>query len=59
MKKLVIATAFVAAASAASAGNMSDPIIEAPVIVDQTAGSSGGMAIPLLLLIAVAAAVAN
>ena len=59
MKKLVIATAFVAAASAASAGNMSDPIIEAPVIVDQTAGSSGGMAIPLLLLIAVAAAVGN
>ena len=59
MKKLVLATAFVGAASAASAGNMSDPVIEAPVIVEEATGSSAGAAIPLLLLIAVAAAVAS
>jgi len=59
MKKLVIASAFVAAASTASAGSMADPVIEAPVIVEETAGSSGGMIIPLLLFVALAIAVGS
>ncbi|RFP90764.1 hypothetical protein DZK27_00310 [Rhodobacteraceae bacterium 63075] len=59
MKKLVIASAFVAAASTASAGSMADPVIEAPVIVEETAGSSGGMIIPLILFVALAIAVGS
>ncbi|RFP90763.1 hypothetical protein DZK27_00305 [Rhodobacteraceae bacterium 63075] len=59
MKKLVIASAFVAAASTASAGSMADPVIEEPVIVEKTAGSSGGMIIPLMLFVALAIAVGS
>jgi len=59
MKKLVIASAFVAAASTASAGSMADPVIEAPVIVEEAAGSSGGMIIPLMLFVALAIAVGS
>jgi len=33
MKKLALATALVAAATTASAGNLSEPVMEAPVIV--------------------------
>jgi len=59
MKKLVIASAFIATASTASAGSMADPVIEAPVIVEETAGSSGGMIIPLILFVALAIAVGS
>ena len=56
MKKLVLAAALTAAASTAHAGSMADPVIEAPVIVEEAAGSSaGGIWIPLLLLAAIAA----
>lgn len=58
MKKLVLAAAFAGAASTAFAGNIEEPIIEAPVIVEETASSSSGILIPLLLLVVVAAAVA-
>jgi len=39
---------------------MSEPVMEAPVIVEETAGSSGGsVLIPLLILAVVAVAVAS
>jgi len=58
MKKLVLAAALTAAASTAYAGSLADPVIEAPVIVEEAAGSSSGILIPLILLALVAAAVA-
>ncbi|MFD2738378.1 hypothetical protein ACFSUD_02235 [Sulfitobacter aestuarii] len=59
MKKLVLAAALSGAASTAFAGSLAEPIIEAPVIVEEAAGSSSGVLIPLLLLALVAAAVAS
>ena len=59
MKKLVLAAALSAAASTAFAGSLADPIIEAPVIVEEASGSSGGILLPLILLALVAAAVAS
>ena len=59
MKKLVLAAALTAAASTAHAGSLADPIIEAPVIVEEATGSSAGVLVPLLLLVLVAAAVAT
>ena len=59
MKKLVLAAALTAAASNAFAGSLSEPIIEAPVIVEESTSSSSGILIPLLLLAVVAAAVAS
>ncbi|TNF64171.1 MAG: hypothetical protein EP307_03480 [Rhodobacteraceae bacterium] len=59
MKKLVLAAALSAAASTAFAGNLSEPTVEAPVIVEEATGSSQGILLPLLLLLLVAAAVAS
>ena len=59
MKKLVLAAALTAAASTAYAGSLADPVIEAPVIVEEAVGSSGGVVLPLILLALVAAAVAT
>lgn len=59
MKKLVLAAALTGVASTAFAGGPADPIIEAPVIVEETRSSSGGFILPLLLLIVVAAVVAD
>ena len=58
MKKLVLA-ALSAAASTAFAGSLAEPIVEAPVIVEETTGSSSGILVPLILLALVAAAVAS
>ncbi|AXI44649.1 hypothetical protein C1J03_00545 [Sulfitobacter sp. SK012] len=58
MKKLVLAAALTAGASTAFAGSVADPIIEAPVIVEEATSSSSGALIPLLLLVVVAAAIA-
>ncbi len=60
MKKLVLAAALASAATAGFAGNMSEPVMEAPVIVEETAASSSsaGIWIPLVLLAVVAAVVA-
>ena len=58
MKKLVLAAAFIGAASAVSAGSLADPIIPAVTIVDDAGGSSSGILLPLILLVLVAAAVA-
>lgn len=58
MKKIVLAAAMTVAASTAFAGNVSEPIIEAPVIVEEASSSSTGIWLPLVLLAVVAAAVA-
>lgn len=58
MKKLVLAAAISAAATSAFAGGMAEPHMEAPVIMEESAGSSAnGYIVPLLLLVLVAAAV--
>jgi len=59
MKKLVLAAALSAAASTGFAGNMEEPIMEAPIIVEETSASSSaaGIWIPLVLLAVVAAVV--
>lgn len=61
MKKLVLAAALSVAASTAFAGNMSAPVMEAPIIVEEAAkgSSSSGILVPLLILAVVAAAVMN
>lgn len=60
MKKLVLAAAFSAAATTGFAGSYEAPVMEAPVIVEETEASSSaaGIWIPLLLLAVVAAVVA-
>ncbi len=58
MKKLVLAAALTAAASTAYAGNLEEPVVEAPVVVEETQGSSQGILLPLILLVLVGAAVA-
>ena len=59
MKKLVLAAAFAGAASAGFAGSVADPVIEAPVVVEEAASSSAGIILPLILIALVAAAVAD
>jgi hypothetical protein len=60
MKKIALAVALTAlAVTAAHAGGMAAPVMEAPVIVEETAASSaGGLLVPLILLALVAAAIA-
>ena len=61
MKKLVAAAALaITAGTAANAGGyVAAPVVEAPVIVEETTGTSlGGILIPLLVLAAVGAAIA-
>ncbi|WP_420010920.1 tail fiber domain-containing protein [Tateyamaria sp.] len=59
--KIITASALCLALSAAhvSAGAVSDPVIEAPVIVEEAASSSAGILVPLLLLAVVAVAVSS
>ena len=59
MKKLILAAALSTAATTGFAGSVADPIIEAPVVVDETNGSSGGVVLPLILLAVILAAVAD
>ena len=59
MKKLVLAAALSAAATTGFAGSVADPIIEAPVVVEEANGSSGGVVLPLILLAVILAAVAD
>lgn len=53
MKKIfsIIAIAGVLSTQGALAGNLSDPVVEEPVIVAETAASSGDVLIPLLFLL--------
>ena len=59
MKKLVLAAALSVAASTAFAGSLSEPVIEAPVVVEETNASSSSAAVwvPLVLLAIVAAVI--
>ncbi|MEM6371351.1 MAG: tail fiber domain-containing protein [Pseudomonadota bacterium] len=51
MKRTLAALLCIAVATTqVSAGGPADPVIEAPVIVEDTASSSSGVAVPLLLL---------
>ena len=59
MKKFVLAAALTVVASSAFAGSLADPIIEAPVIVEEASSSSAGVLVPILLLVLVAAAIAD
>ena len=60
MKKLVLAAAISVAATSAFAGGMAEPVMEAPVIVEEAASTSAnGLLIPLLLLVVVAAVASN
>lgn len=58
MKKLALAAALSLAATSAFAGGLEVPVIEAPVIVEETTSTSPMIIVPLLLL-AVLAAAAN
>ena len=60
--KHVIATASVAvffAAQSAWAGGLSDPIVEEPVVIEETVASSGDILIPILFLVFGAAVATN
>ncbi|WP_343080377.1 hypothetical protein [Ostreiculturibacter nitratireducens] len=59
MKKLALAAALSAFATTAFAGGMAEPVVEPEVIVEETAGTSGGIVVPLLLLALVAVAVSH
>ena len=58
MKKIALAAALSVAASTAFAGNMSAPIMEAPITVEEAkaASSSSNVIVPLLILAVLAAA---
>jgi len=53
MKKIVLAAAMVSFAGVAFAGGMSEPVMEPTIVTDvveTTAGTSGGVIVPLLIL---------
>jgi hypothetical protein len=58
MTKIILAIALTVMASTSLAGNMNEPVMEAPVIIEETAqeSSSSGILLPLLLIALVAAA---
>ena len=59
MKKLALAAAFSVAATGAFAGSMEEPMVEAPVIVEEQSSSSNpGWVVPVLVLAVIAAAAA-
>ncbi|MEL6914322.1 MAG: hypothetical protein AAFP13_07450 [Pseudomonadota bacterium] len=61
MKKLVLAAALTGFASFASAGGMSEPMMEPEIVietVEETGGSSNALIIPLILIALIAAATA-
>jgi len=59
MKKLVLAAALTAVATTSFAGSYSEPVIEAPVIIEEAASSATGGFLPVLLLALILAAVSN
>ncbi|MBF9033020.1 hypothetical protein HKCCE2091_02120 [Rhodobacterales bacterium HKCCE2091] len=58
MKKLALAAALSVAATSAFAGGYAEPMVEPVVIVEDTSSSAGGILVPILALILIAAAVA-
>ena len=60
MKKLALAAALSVAATSAFAGGLAvEPVLEPVVIVEETGSSAGGVLVPLLALILIAAAIAS
>ncbi|MDG2403538.1 MAG: hypothetical protein P8M25_00840 [Paracoccaceae bacterium] len=61
MKKFALAVSLTVFASTSFAGSMSKPVMEAPVIMEDTtaASSSDGLLVPLLLIITLAVASAG
>ena len=56
MKKIVLAAAFAGFAGSAFAGAPSEPTVEPAVVVEEAAGSSAGILLPLLLVAVLIAA---
>jgi hypothetical protein len=63
MKRIALAAALSLGATAAFAGNLEpapvEPAVEPIVIVEDTSSTAGGIVVPLLALILIAAAVAS
>jgi hypothetical protein len=59
MKKLALAAALTAFATASFAGGLAEPVMEAEVVEAATSSSAGGIIVPLLLLLVIAAAASN
>ncbi|GAA0297015.1 hypothetical protein [Rhodovulum strictum] len=59
MKKIALAAAVSVAATAGFAGNMAPPVMEPEVIVQDTSSSAGGIIVPILALILLAAVIAD
>ena len=59
MKKFALAAALSLAATATFAGGYEEPIIEPVIIEEDTGSSGGGLWIPLLIFVAIAAAAAS
>ncbi|MGY6548603.1 MAG: hypothetical protein ACXIU7_06315 [Roseinatronobacter sp.] len=63
MKKIALAAALSVAATSAFAGahggsKFAEPVIEPAVVVEETRAGSGGIIVPLMLLLVVAAGIA-
>ena len=58
MKKVILAAALIVMGSTSFAGNMTEPVMEAPIIIEETAqaSSSSGILLPLILIALLAAA---
>ena len=58
MKKVILAAALIVMGSTSFAGNMTEPGMEAPIIIEETAqaNSSSGILLQLILIALVAAA---
>ena len=59
MKKLALAAALTAVATASFAGGLAEPVMEPEVVEATTSSSAGGIIVPLLVLLLVAAAASN
>jgi hypothetical protein len=59
MKKLALAAAMTAIATASFAGGMAEPVMEPEVVEAATSSSAGGIVVPLLLLLVIAAVAAS
>jgi hypothetical protein len=58
MKKLALAAALSVVATGAFAGGVVEPVMEPVVVVEDTSTSAGGILVPILALVLIAAAVA-
>ena len=60
MKTIIASVAAILIGSSAIAGGMAEPVVMAPVeIIEDTAGTSGGLIVPLILIALIAAAVGS